>query len=96
MLQEYMGFGRRRHRAGASSHTIRALPAFRIKAGSSYLNDARECMICRQLFEESEILRTLPCIHSYHKHCIDQWLRINKKCPVCHTKIDDPMFSGAP
>ena len=36
------------------------------------------CVICRVEFEEGESLIALPCKHSYHPECINQWLQINK------------------
>jgi hypothetical protein len=38
------------------------------------------CVICRVEFEEGESLVALPCKHSYHPECINQWLQINKVC----------------
>eukprot|EP01083_Nonionella_stella_P027482 75691_1 len=86
-LQEFIGMGHRRTR-GASRSLIQSLPAFELSADSIYLRKKMNCTICRQRFQKGEVLTTLPCIHAYHKHCINQWLRINMKCPVCHTRID--------
>lgn len=36
------------------------------------------CVICRVEFEDGESLIALPCKHSYHPECINQWLQINK------------------
>lgn len=49
--------------------------------------DILTCMICLCEYEQGEVLRTLPCFHSYHRDCIDKWLQENKKCPVCKTPI---------
>ena len=34
-------------------------------------------MICMIEYEEGEELRTMPCMHFFHKECIDEWLQIN-------------------
>ena len=39
------------------------------------------CVICRVEFEEGESLVALPCKHSYHSDCINQWLQLNKVQP---------------
>ena len=30
----------------------------------------------------------LKCGHSFHKKCIDEWMKIQKKCPICKEKLD--------
>lgn len=41
------------------------------------------CTICLVEYEDGELLKTLPCLHSYHPECIDEWLSGNKLCPIC-------------
>ncbi|EGC33431.1 hypothetical protein DICPUDRAFT_92417 [Dictyostelium purpureum] len=40
------------------------------------------CCICLCEMENGEEVRTLPCKHFFHVTCIDQWLKVNKVCPV--------------
>lgn len=47
------------------------------------------CVICQSEFQKDEEVRMLPCKHSYHKDCIDQWLKINKLCPICKKDITE-------
>ena len=42
-----------------------------------------ECGICADVIIGSVVL---DCGHSYCKHCIDQWFRKKKICPVCRAK----------
>jgi len=42
-----------------------------------------KCMICVEPFAKGDSLRTLPCLHRYHRHCIDEWLRRSCQCPIC-------------
>jgi E3 ubiquitin-protein ligase RNF115/126 len=42
-----------------------------------------ECAICKEECSHSNVLKTLPCNHYYHKDCILPWLRISGTCPVC-------------
>lgn len=48
------------------------------------------CCICLCDMEAGERVRTLPCSHYFHVKCIDQWLKVNKVCPVDKKPIDTP------
>ncbi|KAJ2867692.1 hypothetical protein GGH94_000659 [Coemansia aciculifera] len=43
----------------------------------------RMCAICLSSYEDGEILRLLPCKHHMHQSCVDEWLHINRTCPLC-------------
>ncbi|XP_058086608.1 E3 ubiquitin-protein ligase SIS3-like isoform X8 [Magnolia sinica] len=32
-------------------------------------------------------VRGLPCAHNFHVECIDEWLRLNVKCPRCRYSV---------
>ncbi|KDO28584.1 hypothetical protein SPRG_06440 [Saprolegnia parasitica CBS 223.65] len=45
-------------------------------------NAPTECAICLEMMQpELEMLRTLPCGHTYHRVCIDTWAKRQKTCP---------------
>ncbi|EOA20799.1 hypothetical protein CARUB_v10001135mg [Capsella rubella] len=46
-----------------------------------------ECCICLCEYEDGAELRELPCNHHFHCACIDKWLRINSRCPLCKFNI---------
>lgn len=52
-----------------------------------------ECGICLDGFYDEETslettLRTLPCKHTFHSHCIDPWLlKRSVTCPICKGSI---------
>ena len=46
-----------------------------------------QCSICRMEFEPDDMLRVLRCCHADHAECIDQWLNVNKSCPLCHAEV---------
>lgn len=54
--------------------------------GVSVADDAK-CMICQEEFQAGAVLRALPCLHRYHKTCIDQWLARSCMCPICKHEI---------
>ena len=45
--------------------------------------DDTTCCICFGEYEDGEMLRPLHCGHTFHRKCIDSWLRLQSKCPVC-------------
>ena len=47
------------------------------------------CAICLCDMEESENLRRLPCDHSFHAACINQWLTQERRntCPYCRASV---------
>jgi hypothetical protein len=42
----------------------------------------------RSEFDEDEDVRRLPCMHLFHVLCVDQWLVLNKRCPICRVDIE--------
>ena len=48
----------------------------------------RKCMVCLVEYSEGEDLRTMPCMHFFHKECIDKWLlERGSTCPICKFNI---------
>jgi len=46
-------------------------------------DERTKCAICLEIFESGDSIRTIPCFHSFHTHCLDPWLRIKAICPIC-------------
>ncbi|KAL3835190.1 hypothetical protein ACJIZ3_009926 [Penstemon smallii] len=63
---------------------IQELPKFRLKAVPT---DCSECPICLEEFHIGNEVRGLPCAHNFHVECIDEWLRLNVKCPRCRCSV---------
>ncbi|XP_022988385.1 E3 ubiquitin-protein ligase SIS3-like isoform X1 [Cucurbita maxima] len=63
---------------------IEELPKFRLKAVPT---DCCECPICLEEFHVGNEVRGLPCAHNFHVGCIDEWLRLNVKCPRCRCSV---------
>lgn len=66
--------------------------SFRLSNPSTLPPDKKQCIICLTDFQEGEEIESLPCIHLFHKNCIDEWLTNTNKCPLCKTTIyvDNP------
>nr|ACO15188.1 RING finger protein 11 [Caligus clemensi] len=48
----------------------------------------RECVICMIEFVVGDPVRYLPCMHTYHTDCIDDWLMRSFTCPSCMEPVD--------
>lgn len=45
------------------------------------------CAICMIDYVGGERVKFLPCKHSYHEACIDDWLGRSVHCPMCHGNV---------
>ena len=61
---------------------IARLFSFIYVEGSLSKEDAL-CSVCLDCFEGGCSLRMLPCLHRFHKECIDEWLQRKPFCPLC-------------
>jgi hypothetical protein len=50
----------------------------------TFYHKSGECIICIEDYGEDEI-RMLPCLHTFHKKCIDCWFTTSQRmeCPIC-------------
>jgi len=64
---------------------IQALPVRKLSYAQvrSMPENCKGCAICLEDFQAREFQRTLPCLHSFHKDCIDECLRRSNTCPIC-------------
>lgn len=46
------------------------------------------CHICLGPYEVGDEVRTMVCLHKFHRQCIDPWLRTNAVCPICKFPVD--------
>lgn len=54
----------------------------------------RECVICMGEFMVGDALRYLPCMHTYHMTCIDDWLMRSLTCPSCMEPVDAALLTS--
>lgn len=46
------------------------------------------CCVCLSSMEEGDDMRVLPCLHQFHRGCVDRWLDgCRKNCPICRFSI---------
>ncbi|CAK0903538.1 unnamed protein product, partial [Prorocentrum cordatum] len=77
---------REQHGNPAHGSDIDALPT-RTLQGIGHLGEQTKCLICLEDFGDGDDVMTLPCLHIYHKKCVEQWLGCDNSCPVCKTPI---------
>eukprot|EP00762_Andalucia_godoyi_P000127 ANDGO_02349.mRNA.1 E3 ubiquitin-protein ligase SDIR1 len=71
----------------AQQSQVNRLPEFTISAQQAPSMAERECVICLEHFKEGDLVRSLPCMHQFHKDCVDQWFTQQGRCPTCKLPI---------
>lgn len=78
---------------GATQEQIDRLPLHTITQrevtdGATAPGGPPTCNICLAPYEVDEEVRTVPCMHQFHRQCIDTWLRDRAVCPVCKQRVE--------
>ncbi|XP_075242463.1 uncharacterized protein LOC142337214 [Convolutriloba macropyga] len=75
------------------AHVIHCLTKPRLTYNVDRLEHDRdeECVICFETFLKGDCIARLPCLCIYHKKCIDDWFKVNRKCPQ-HPNADASDF----
>uniref|UniRef100_A0A3P8WVJ2 RING-type E3 ubiquitin transferase n=1 Tax=Cynoglossus semilaevis TaxID=244447 RepID=A0A3P8WVJ2_CYNSE len=50
------------------------------------------CAVCLEPFNNNQCLRVLPCLHEYHRDCVDPWLLLQHTCPLCKRSIFSSVY----
>ncbi|KAK1395412.1 hypothetical protein POM88_014468 [Heracleum sosnowskyi] len=67
---------------GASEARINGLPESTVQT-----DNLEACSVCLETPSIGDTMRHLPCLHRFHKDCIDEWLRRRSSCPICKSFI---------
>lgn len=77
-----------RRLASAAKKAIAKIPQRTLKAGDKELDpEFDQCAVCIEGYKTSDVVRTLPCKHIFHKSCVDPWLLDQRSCPMCKLDI---------
>merc|ERR1719408_416597 len=77
------------NRAGASMRDIENSTANWVVEDESKLpSELRTCTVCLEDVQKGQRVRTLPCLHTFHAECVEEWLKKKKLCPLCQFSID--------
>lgn len=53
-------------------------------------DEGEKCCVCLSRLKEGEDTRHLPCLHEFHRECIDRWLISRRRsCPLCRFCLED-------
>ena len=63
------------------------LPETKIEDINKLDPEKKNCVICLEDFRNGENVINLPCIHLFHKNCINDWLKNQNSCPICKFKL---------
>ena len=60
----------------------------------SPIKECLKCAICLGLYKDP---RALPCQHVFCNQCLQEWLKVNQKCPKCCValEVSTPKFPVA-
>jgi len=68
----------------ASDESMKKVQEFEYQMGK----ESDMCAICHDDFQEKQTISKLPCSHSYHKDCVNKWLKMHGLCPVCRSPLE--------
>ncbi|PUZ43661.1 hypothetical protein GQ55_8G025800 [Panicum hallii var. hallii] len=66
----------------ASGDAMAALPETTVGDGGAG-EEEEECAVCLEGYAAGDTVRTMPCSHGFHGHCILRWLAASCLCPLC-------------
>ncbi len=75
---------------GVSEEQLTVYPTHLItQTEIDYLDSTNDnkCNVCLAPYVLGEEIRTIACMHKYHRACIDQWLLSRATCPICKTTM---------
>eukprot|EP00326_Haptolina_ericina_P042162 CAMPEP_0181250868 /NCGR_PEP_ID=MMETSP1096-20121128/46553_1 /TAXON_ID=156174 ORGANISM="Chrysochromulina ericina, Strain CCMP281" /NCGR_SAMPLE_ID=MMETSP1096 /ASSEMBLY_ACC=CAM_ASM_000453 /LENGTH=145 /DNA_ID=CAMNT_0023348373 /DNA_START=180 /DNA_END=617 /DNA_ORIENTATION=- len=83
------------NRSGASARDIDNNTASWVVEDVTKLpEELRSCCVCLEDVTPGSRVRTLPCLHTFHAECAEEWLKKKKVCPLCQSSIDGQDAEG--
>ena len=78
-------FGEGHHQTAASNSAIDSLPTMKFSTtGKSDADDEKcSCAVCMENYVTDDEISIMPCLHKFHRECINTWLRQSNMCPIC-------------
>jgi len=77
------------NRSGATMRDIdRTTASWVVEDVNKLPEELRCCTVCLEEVTKGQRVRTLPCLHTFHAECAEEWLKKKKLCPLCQFAID--------
>lgn len=73
-----------RRLCSAAQKALDRIPVQTLRPGEQ---ESECCAVCIEPLRPGELVRLLPCRHSFHKPCVDPWLLEQRSCPMCKMDI---------
>lgn len=90
ILREFVDHLQHNNHNGATPRDIdRTTASWVVEDPNKLPEELRCCTVCLDEIEQGQKVRTLPCLHTFHAGCAEEWLKKKKLCPLCQFSIDD-------
>jgi hypothetical protein len=78
----------------ASKTLVEQLP--KVSVSRECISDSAVCSICQEDWILGETALSMPCNHTFHPPCIQEWLKEHNSCPICRFEVltDDPEYNA--
>ena len=96
ILREFVDHLQHNNHNGATPRDIdRTTASWVVEDPSKLPEELRCCTVCLEEIEQGQKVRTLPCLHTFHAGCAEEWLKKKKLCPLCQFSIDGDASGSA-
>lgn len=75
--------------SSATTPTNDSISCSSTSASSSTSCSVDTCPICMDAMAPGHVAKNLPCLHAFHANCVDKWLRMSRRCPMCNHCVSD-------
>lgn len=59
----------------------------KVRCDPTQTMETESCAVCLEQYNNNQCLRVLPCLHEFHRDCVDPWLLLQQTCPLCKRSV---------